>query len=69
MAFGLVAPKSLAILAHILRAALNFAISSKKLLCALKKNDNRCPKTLMSKPFAMAASLYAFALAKVNAIS
>ena len=46
IAFGFVAPKrSRMILAHIRRAARNFAISSKKSLCALKKKDSRGPNS------------------------
>ena len=54
-ALGSVAPKDFVICAHILLAALNFAISSKKLLWQLKKKDNRFAKILISKPFSKAA--------------
>src|SRR5471030_2173170 len=51
------------------RAALNLAISSKKLLWQLKKKDSLRAKTLMSSPFSKAAFKYALPLAKVNASS
>ena len=41
---------------HILRAALNLATSSKRLLCALKKKESLLPNTFMSRPFFKAAS-------------
>ena len=51
------------------RAARNLAISSRKLLWALKKNDSRWPKRLTSSPASTAACTYAIALANVNATS
>jgi len=42
-------------IAHIFRAARNFAISSKKPLCELKKNESRAPNWLGSRPLSMAA--------------
>ena len=48
---GLVAPnRSRMIRAHSRRAARNFAISSRKSLCALKKNDSRWPKLVDVEP-------------------
>ena len=55
--------------AHSRLAARNFAISSRKSLCALKKNDTRWPKRSTSSPASIAACTYAIALAKVNATS
>ena len=55
--------------AHIFRAALNFAISSMKPLWALKKKEILWPNLLGSKPFAIAASMYAMPFANVNASS
>src|SRR5437764_1272323 len=51
------------------RAARNFAISSRKSLCELKKKERRGAKESTGSPAAMAASMYAMALAKVNASS
>ena len=57
MARGSVAPKrSRMISAQSERAARNLATSSRKLLCALKKNDRRRPKRSTSRPAASAAS-------------
>ena len=48
---GWVAPKRSRIRrAHSRRAARNFATSSRKSLCALKKNDRRWPSALTSRP-------------------
>ena len=53
---GFVAPnRSRMMRAHSRRAARNFAISSRKSLCALKKNDSRWPNALTSSPASMAA--------------
>ena len=69
-AFGLVAPnRSRMIRAHSRRAARNFATSSKKSLCALKKNDSRSPKSSGDRPASTAALQYAIPLARVNASS
>ena len=57
------------ILAHIFLAARNFAISSTKPLCALKKNDILCPISFGSNPLSIADSIYAIPLANVNANS
>ena len=57
-ALGLVTPKrSFIMRAQILRAARNFATSSRKSLCALKKNERRLPNTFGSCPALMAASM------------
>ena len=51
MARGFVAPKrSRMMRAHSRRAARNFAISSRKSLCALKKNDSRGPSAIHVEP-------------------
>ena len=49
--------RSFTIVAHIRRAARNFATSSKSSLQAAKKNDRRPAKSSMSRPRATAASL------------
>ena len=61
--------RSVMIRAHIRRAARNFATSSKRLLCALKKNDSRGANSSTSSPAAIAASTYAMPSASVNATS
>ena len=69
-AFGLVAPKrSRMIPAHIRRAARNFAISWKKWLCALKKNERRAPNSSGESPASTAAWQYAIPFASVKASS
>ena len=69
-AFGSVTPKrSRMIRAHSRRAARNFPISSRKSLCALKKNDRRRPNEFTSRPASTAAWTYAIACANVNATS
>ena len=55
--------------AHNFLAALNFAISSKKPLCALKKKDTRLQNLFGSRPFFMPALTYAIAFEKVKANS
>jgi hypothetical protein len=55
--------------AHSRLAARNFAISSSTLLCALKKNDSRGPKSFTSRPVSMHACTYALAFASVKATS
>ena len=68
--FGSTAPMTSRIsLAHILRAALNLATSSKKWLCEFQKNDKRGAKSSGSRPAAVAARTYAIPLAIVNATS
>ena len=57
------------ILAHIVRAALNFATSTKKSLWALKKNESLAPNASGESPAATAASQYAIPFASVNASS
>ena len=57
------------ILAYNRRAARYLAISSRKSLWALKKNDNRGANESTGNPAATAASTYAMALAKVKATS
>ena len=54
---------------QIRRAARNFAISSKKSLWLLKKNDSRGAKSSTRRPRASAASTYAIPSAMVNASS
>ena len=67
---GFAAPNlSRIILAHILRAARNFAASSSRLLWATKKKDSLPPKSSTSRPESTAACTYAMALAKVKASS
>ena len=51
------------------RAARNLAISSKKSLWLLKKNDRRGAKSSMRRPRARAASTYAIPSAIVKASS
>ena len=56
IAFVFVAPKrSFMIRAHSRRAARNFAISWKKWLCALKKNESRSPNSSGESPASTAA--------------
>ena len=55
--------------AHITLAALNFAISSKKSLWALKKNDTCSVNFTISKPSSFALSRYVIAFANVKANS
>ena len=55
--------------AHIRRAARNLAISSKKLLWTLKKNDSRLANPSISSPALIAASTYAIPSAIVKASS
>jgi len=55
--------------AHIILAALNFEISSKKSLCELKKNDTCSVNFSISVPLFLAFSKYVIAFAKVNASS
>ncbi len=57
------------ILAHILRAARNFAISSKKFIWQAKKNETRGAKRSTSSPASIAACTYAIPSASVNATS
>ena len=52
-----------------MRAARNFATSSKKSLCAFQKNEMRGATVSMPSPALCAARRYAFASASVNAIS
>ncbi len=54
---------------QIRRDARNFAISSKKSECELKKNDRRGAKSSIRRPRASAASTYAMPSAMVNASS
>ena len=54
---------------QIRRAARNLAISSKKSLCELKKNDSRGAKSSTRSPRSIAASTYAIPSAIVNASS
>ena len=51
------------------RAARYLAISSKKSMCALKKNERRGANSSTSSPAASAASTYANPLPTVNASS
>ena len=51
------------------RAARNFATSSSRLLCALKKNDSCGANASTASPASTAACTYATALASVNATS
>jgi hypothetical protein len=51
------------------RAARYLAISSKKSMCALKKNERRGAKSSTSRPRSMAASTYAKPSASVKASS
>ena len=51
------------------RAARNFATSSRKSECALKKKERRPPNSSNASPRARAASQYAIAFARVNATS
>ncbi len=60
---------SLSSRAQIRLAARYFAISSKKSMCALKKNDNRGANSSTSIPRATHASTYANPSANVNASS
>ena len=55
--------------AHMRRAARNFAISSRKSLCAAKKKDMRSPSDSADSPRARPASMYAMPFASVNATS
>jgi hypothetical protein len=55
--------------AHNTRDARNFAISSKKLLCAFQKNEIRGATASTSSPASIAARRYAQPLASVNASS
>src|SRR5689334_19709023 len=55
--------------AHSRRAARNFATSWKKWLCALKKNESRCPNSSGERPASTAARQYAIPFARVNASS
>ena len=55
--------------AHILRAARNFAISSKKFMWHAKKNDMRGAKSSTASPASIAAWTYAMPFASVNATS
>ena len=55
--------------AQIRRAARYFAISSKKSMCALKKNDNRGANASTGRPDCNANSTYANPFANVNASS
>ena len=57
------------IFAQTLLEALNFAISSKTLLCEFQKNDNLPAKSSTFKPALIAASTYAIPSAIVNATS
>ena len=57
------------IVAHIRRAARNFAISSKKCMWHAKKNDRRGAKSSTARPASTAAWTYAIPFASVNAIS
>jgi hypothetical protein len=55
--FGFLAPKvSLSSRAQMRRAARSLAISSKKSICALKKNDSRGAKSSTSRPRSTACS-------------
>ncbi len=55
--------------AHILRAARNFATSSNRLLCELKKKLSRGAKLSMASPASSAARTYVSPSASVNASS
>ena len=69
-AFGFVAPKrSLMIRDQSRRAARNFATSTKKSLCALKKKERRSPNSSGERPASTAAAQYAMPFASVNASS
>ena len=57
------------ILAQSRRAARNFAISSRSVVRATKKNDSRGANSSIASPEEMAARTYSFALASVKAIS
>ena len=51
------------------RAARNFATSSKRSLCAARKNERRGANSSTARPRARAASTYAMAFESVNATS
>jgi hypothetical protein len=61
--------RSVTILAHIRRAARNFATSSKKFMWQAKKNDSRGANSSMAWPASRAAWTYEMALARVKATS
>ncbi len=67
--FGATNPRSLISFHQIRRDARNFAISSKKSLWLLKKNESRGAKSSTRRPRAIAASTYAIPSAIVNASS
>ena len=67
---GFFAPNlSLSMRAYTRRAALNFATSSKNSMVQQKKNDRRGAKSSIASPCARHVSMYAMALAIVNATS
>ena len=69
-ALGFVAPKrSRMIVAHMRRAARNFATSWNTLLCPLKKNASRGAKSSTGSPRSTAACTYAMPEDSVNATS
>src|SRR5437867_12021185 len=55
--------------AHILRAALNFAISSKKSIPQFQKNDSRAPKSSTLQPAPIPRATHANRAANVQASS
>jgi len=66
-AFGFVAPKRSPMMrAQRRRAARNFATSTKKSLCALKKKESRSPNSSGDRPASTAARQYAIPFATVN---
>jgi len=70
IAFGSVAPNSsFMVLAHILLAALSFAISSKKSLFAPRTGLNLLPMVSISRPLLSISRINSLRMAMVNAIS